>query len=83
MTSDPTFKLMQEYKADSSEEKVDLCPGFYRDENAKPWVLPSVKKVRTQNLHIQNSSHSSAVEALTCILKVEMLTFVGKSLSPG
>lgn len=45
VTPDPAFGIIEEYKADSSDKKVDLCPGFYRDENAKPWVLPSVNKV--------------------------------------
>lgn len=42
---DTSFALIEAYKADSSDKKVDLCPGFYRDENAKPWILPSVTKV--------------------------------------
>jgi aspartate aminotransferase len=42
---DPLFGLAREYKADDSPNKVDLGIGAYRDENAKPWVLPVVKKV--------------------------------------
>jgi aspartate aminotransferase len=41
---DPLFGLMRAYKADSSPDKVDLGIGAYRDDNAKPWVLPVVKK---------------------------------------
>ncbi|GAB1318584.1 Aspartate aminotransferase, cytoplasmic [Madurella fahalii] len=41
---DPLFGLMRAYKADSSPNKVDLGIGAYRDDNAKPWVLPVVKK---------------------------------------
>ena len=43
---DPLFGLMAAYRADTSEKKVDLGIGAYRDNNAKPWVLPVVKKVR-------------------------------------
>jgi aspartate aminotransferase len=43
---DPLFGLMAAYRKDSSEKKVDLGIGAYRDDNAKPWVLPVVKKVR-------------------------------------
>jgi len=46
-TPDAAFALIERYKADSSPIKVDLSPGFYRDENAKPWVLPSVQMVRS------------------------------------
>lgn len=43
---DPLFGLMAAYRKDMSEKKVDLGIGAYRDDNAKPWVLPVVKKVR-------------------------------------
>jgi aspartate aminotransferase len=43
---DPLFGLMRAYKADTSPDKVDLGIGAYRDDTAKPWVLPVVKKVR-------------------------------------
>jgi aspartate aminotransferase len=42
---DPLFGLMAAYRADTFDKKVDLGIGAYRDNNAKPWVLPVVKKV--------------------------------------
>ncbi|PKX95311.1 PLP-dependent transferase [Aspergillus novofumigatus IBT 16806] len=45
-TSDVAFALIEAYKEDPSPCKVDLTPGFYRDEDAKPWVLPSVQKAK-------------------------------------
>ena len=42
---DPLFGLITAYRKDDSEKKVDLGVGAYRDNNAKPWVLPVVKKV--------------------------------------
>ncbi|PGH27359.1 hypothetical protein AJ80_00837 [Polytolypa hystricis UAMH7299] len=41
---DPLFGLMAAYRQDSSDKKVDLGIGAYRDDNARPWVLPVVKK---------------------------------------
>lgn len=41
---DPLFGLMAAYRADTDAKKVDLGIGAYRDDNAKPWVLPVVKK---------------------------------------
>ncbi|KAK3943257.1 aspartate aminotransferase, cytoplasmic [Diplogelasinospora grovesii] len=41
---DPLFGLMRAYRADESPDKVDLGIGAYRDNTAKPWVLPVVKK---------------------------------------
>jgi aspartate aminotransferase, cytoplasmic len=43
---DPLFGLTRAYKADTFDKKVDLGVGAYRDNNAKPYVLPVVKKVR-------------------------------------
>lgn len=39
-------RLMAAYRKDSDPKKVDLGIGAYRDDNAKPWVLPVVKQVR-------------------------------------
>ncbi|KAI9682711.1 MAG: Aspartate aminotransferase, cytoplasmic [Trizodia sp. TS-e1964] len=41
---DPLFGLMAAYRADNSDQKVDLGIGAYRDNSAQPWVLPVVKK---------------------------------------
>lgn len=45
---DPLFGLMAAYRKDTYDKKVDLGIGAYRDDNAKPWVLPVVKKVGDQ-----------------------------------
>jgi aspartate aminotransferase len=42
---DPLFGLMAAYRKDTDPKKVDLGIGAYRDDNAKPWVLPVVKQV--------------------------------------
>ncbi len=42
---DPLFGLMAAYKKDPFDKKVDLGIGAYRDDNAKPWVLPVVRRV--------------------------------------
>ncbi|KAJ5042285.1 uncharacterized protein L3040_004837 [Drepanopeziza brunnea f. sp. 'multigermtubi'] len=41
---DPLFGLMAAFRADPFDKKVDLGIGAYRDDDAKPWVLPVVKK---------------------------------------
>lgn len=42
---DAAFGLMADFDADPHPSKVSLIAGAYRDENGKPWVLPSVRKV--------------------------------------
>ena len=60
---DPLFGLTRAFKADTFDEKVDLGVGAYRDNNAKPYILPVVKKVtKLFLLHLNstvadNSSH--------------------------
>ena len=48
---DPLFGLMAAYRNDEFENKVDLGIGAYRDNNAKPWVLPVIKKVKSCPAH--------------------------------
>ncbi|KAF1940420.1 aspartate aminotransferase [Clathrospora elynae] len=40
---DPLFGLMAAFRRDPDPKKVDLGIGAYRDDNAKPWILPVVK----------------------------------------
>lgn len=42
------FALMRAYRADTFAQKVDLGVGAYRTEEAKPWVLPVVRKVEEE-----------------------------------
>jgi aspartate aminotransferase len=59
---DAAFALVEAYKADNFPLKVDLSPGFYRDEDARPWILPSVEKVAL-TIAIRQSLH-----LLTCLV---------------
>jgi aspartate aminotransferase len=49
---DPLFGLMAAYRRDQDPKKVDLGIGAYRDNNAKPWILPVVKKASTTQLEL-------------------------------
>jgi aspartate aminotransferase len=42
---DEAFAITSEFNADRNPLKVSLGAGVYRDENAQPWVLPSVIEV--------------------------------------
>ncbi|EAU88611.2 aspartate aminotransferase [Coprinopsis cinerea okayama7 len=54
---DSIFKLTAAYKADTFEKKVNLGVGAYRDDNAKPWVLPVVKKATERLLKDDTLDH--------------------------
>ncbi|ROW00156.1 hypothetical protein VSDG_03586 [Cytospora chrysosperma] len=40
---DGIFEVLRRYGVDTSPEKVNVSAGAYRDENGKPWLLPSVR----------------------------------------
>ena len=42
---DEAYTVLQAFNQDPSPEKITLGAGVYRDDNAKPWTLPSVKMV--------------------------------------
>jgi aspartate/tyrosine/aromatic aminotransferase len=42
---DPHYGVRDAYRADTSENKVDVVIGIYRDDRAQPWILPVVRKV--------------------------------------
>jgi hypothetical protein len=60
---DPLFGLMKAYREDPSDKKVDLGIGAYRDNNAKPWILPVVKKVSFLYALEQLACYASAMLA--------------------
>ncbi|KAK1621724.1 aspartate aminotransferase [Colletotrichum phormii] len=45
---DEAFVVMQSVAADPTSDKVNLGLGVYRDDDAQPWTLPSVKKAQAQ-----------------------------------
>lgn len=42
---DAILGVTEAYKRDTNEKKINLGVGAYRDDNGKPYVLPSVRKV--------------------------------------
>ena len=41
---DSILGLVEAFNKDPSPDKVSLAVGAYRDDDGKPWVLPSVRK---------------------------------------
>lgn len=54
---DPLFGLMAAFRRDQDANKVDLGIGAYRDDNAKPWILPVVKKADDRLRDDPNLNH--------------------------
>lgn len=51
------FALSAAYKADTTPEKVDLGIGAYRTNEAKPWVLPVVRKAELEIANDESLNH--------------------------
>uniref|UniRef100_A0A8C2V5G9 Aspartate aminotransferase, mitochondrial n=1 Tax=Chinchilla lanigera TaxID=34839 RepID=A0A8C2V5G9_CHILA len=45
---DPILGVTEAYKRDTNSKKMNLGVGAYRDDNGKPYVLPSVRKAEAQ-----------------------------------
>lgn len=43
---DAILGVTEAFKRDTNPKKINLGVGAYRDDNGKPYVLPSVRKVR-------------------------------------
>jgi aspartate aminotransferase len=41
---DAILGIAENFKACTDPNKVNVCVGAYRDENGKPWILPSVRE---------------------------------------
>ncbi|KDN44729.1 putative aspartate aminotransferase, cytoplasmic [Tilletiaria anomala UBC 951] len=55
--ADPIFQLTASFRADSFPQKVNLGVGAYRDDNGKPWVLPSIKAAKKVLLEDESIDH--------------------------
>eukprot|EP00127_Corallochytrium_limacisporum_P000262 Clim_evm9s9 gene=Clim_evmTU9s9 len=50
---DAIFDLARRFKEDKFEQKVNLTVGAYRDDEGKPWVLPTVREAERRVLDQQ------------------------------
>jgi len=53
---DPIVGLNEAFAKDTSENKVNVGVGAYRDDNGKPWVLPCVRQAEAIIMN-QNHNH--------------------------
>ncbi|KAK8240201.1 aspartate aminotransferase [Phyllosticta capitalensis] len=54
---DEAFMIMRDFALDTHPGKVSLGAGVYRDNDAKPWVLPSVRKAEQLVVQDPNIDH--------------------------
>ncbi|KAF3397793.1 Aspartate aminotransferase, cytoplasmic [Penicillium rolfsii] len=73
--ADTAFGLMAEHDADSHPNKVSLIPGAYRDEDGKPWILPSVEKAKARVQQDPSHEYLDIAGSPALIKQAQLLTF--------
>jgi len=56
---DPIIGVTESYTADPNPSKLNLGVGAYRDDNGKPWTLPSVR-IASEKILVANKNHEYA-----------------------
>eukprot|EP00485_Elphidium_margaritaceum_P000704 CAMPEP_0202686148 /NCGR_PEP_ID=MMETSP1385-20130828/1952_1 /ASSEMBLY_ACC=CAM_ASM_000861 /TAXON_ID=933848 /ORGANISM="Elphidium margaritaceum" /LENGTH=420 /DNA_ID=CAMNT_0049340669 /DNA_START=109 /DNA_END=1372 /DNA_ORIENTATION=+ len=54
---DPILGIQEAFVADPNPQKVSLGVGAYRDDDGKPWILPSVRKAETKLIASPDYNH--------------------------
>jgi len=61
---DPILGVAEAFKKDSSSQKVNLGVGAYRDDQGKPWLLPSVQKAEEKIFNSKADHEYLPIEGL-------------------
>ncbi|KAK7536418.1 aspartate aminotransferase [Phyllosticta citribraziliensis] len=54
---DEAFMIMRDFALDAHPHKISLGAGVYRDNEAKPWILPSVREAEQLIVQDPNTDH--------------------------
>ncbi|RAL03337.1 aspartate transaminase [Aspergillus ibericus CBS 121593] len=73
--ADTAFGLMAEYDADPHPNKVSLIAGAYRNEDGRPWVLPSVQEAKARLTPNQHHEYLDIAGSPGLIKLAQSLTF--------
>jgi len=59
---DAILGIAENFKACDDPNKVNICVGAYRDENGKPWILPSVREA--ENIMIKSTTENKEYSSI-------------------
>lgn len=54
---DPILGVTEAYKKNTNAKKINLGVGAYRDDNGKPFILPSVREAEKKIAHTEGLNH--------------------------
>ncbi|RXK39397.1 aspartate aminotransferase, mitochondrial [Tremella mesenterica] len=79
---DPILGVTEKFKADTSPKKINLGVGAYRDENGKPYVLPSVQKAEKLLYEAKGDKEYLPITGLAPFTKLAAELAYGKESIP-
>ncbi|EPQ29123.1 uncharacterized protein PFL1_03411 [Pseudozyma flocculosa PF-1] len=79
---DPILGVTEAFKRDQDPRKINLGVGAYRDENGKPYVLPSVRKAEELIVGAKGDKEYLPITGLADFTKNAAILAYGKDSAP-
>lgn len=77
--ADPVLGVAEAFKKDTAANKINLSIGAYRDNNGKPWVLPSVKDAEKMIVEENRDMEYLPMQGYDKFVDASVLLALGKS----
>lgn len=75
---DAILGITEAFKADSFDKKINLGVGAYRDDQGKPYVLPSVRKAEDKVIHSRLNKEYAGITGVPEFTKAAAVLAYGK-----
>jgi len=79
---DPILGVSEAFKADTDKRKINLGVGAYRDENGKPYVLPSVRQAEESIVKAKYDKEYAGITGVPDFTKQAAKLAYGESSKP-
>jgi len=79
---DAILGITEAFKADSHPEKINLGVGAYRDDNGKPYVLPSVREAEKKVVDSALDKEYAGITGVPSFTKAALLLAYGPNSAP-
>ncbi|KAK3311904.1 pyridoxal phosphate-dependent transferase [Apodospora peruviana] len=77
----PPVRITEAFKADSFDKKINLGVGAYRDDQGKPYVLPSVRKAEDKVIASRMNKEYAGITGVPEFTKAAAVLAYGKDSS--
>nr|CCA21967.1 unnamed protein product [Albugo laibachii Nc14] len=80
--ADPILGLTERYNQDTFPKKASLGVGAYRDDNGKPYVLPSVLEAEKRLMDAKRNKEYAGIAGIQEFVKLSLQFAYGKDSAP-